>query len=291
MIRSLLAIVAIAFAVAACDQAPQAASPAPPPAPLPMKYWMVFFDTNSATLNDKAASTVAEAAGIAKAMANSTVTVTGFTDTDGSPAYNMALSLRRAQAVKAALVASGVSSGAITISGKGEEGLLVATPDQTVSAARVRAKRAVRPLHAAGVRARCMALGTHRTLGPARCFSDGSRPRPSSSIAPRSPVDASIGAGSASTTARARWPPTPPAASVRQGNRRSRRRLREHVEPMAPRRDGSCRRSEPPCHRVSGAAPLRTSPPMRPARASRTAKPVGDRGKDAPWARAPAATL
>src|SRR6266851_5171847 len=114
MIRSLLAIVAIAFAVAACDQAPQAASPAPPPAPLPMKYWMVFFDTNSATLNDKAA-----------------VTVTGFTDTDGSPAYNMALSLRRAQAVKAALVASGVSSAAITISGKGEEGLLVATPDQT----------------------------------------------------------------------------------------------------------------------------------------------------------------
>jgi outer membrane protein OmpA-like peptidoglycan-associated protein len=96
-----------------------------------MKYWMVFFDTNSSTLNDKAASTVAEAAGIAKSMANSTVTVTGFTDTDGSPAYNMALSLRRAQAVKAALVASGVSSGAITISGKGEEGLLVATPDQT----------------------------------------------------------------------------------------------------------------------------------------------------------------
>jgi outer membrane protein OmpA-like peptidoglycan-associated protein len=128
MIRRLLAIV---FAMAACDQSPQAASPAPPPAPMPMKYWMVFFDTNSATLNDKAASTVAEAAGIAKAMANSTVTVTGFTDTDGSPAYNMALSLRRAQAVKAALVASGVSVGAITISGKGEEGLLVATPDQT----------------------------------------------------------------------------------------------------------------------------------------------------------------
>ena len=54
MFKSLMAIVAIAFAVAACDQSPQAASPAPPPAPLPMKYWMVFFDTNSATLNDKA---------------------------------------------------------------------------------------------------------------------------------------------------------------------------------------------------------------------------------------------
>src|SRR5258708_12494573 len=75
MIRSLLAIVAIAFAVAACDQAPQQANPAPPPAPLPMKYWMVFFDTNSATLNDKAASTVAEPAGIANSLASSAVPV------------------------------------------------------------------------------------------------------------------------------------------------------------------------------------------------------------------------
>ena len=131
MIRSLFAIVAIAFAVAACDQSPQAASPAPPPAPLPMKYWMVFFDLNSATITPKGADTVAEAATIAKGMPNSRVTVTGYTDTDGPPAYNMALSLKRANAVKDALVASGVSAAAITISGKGEEGLLVATPDQT----------------------------------------------------------------------------------------------------------------------------------------------------------------
>ncbi len=50
MIKSLLAIVAIAFAVAACDQSPQAASPAPPPAPPPMKYWLAFFDLNSAKI-------------------------------------------------------------------------------------------------------------------------------------------------------------------------------------------------------------------------------------------------
>jgi outer membrane protein OmpA-like peptidoglycan-associated protein len=126
----MLAIVAIAFAVAACDQSPQAASPAPPPAPPPMKYWMVFFDTNSAMLNPKAASTVAEAATVAKSMQNSRVVVTGYTDTDGPPAYNMALSLRRANAVKDALVGNGVAPTAISVSGKGEEGLLVATPDQ-----------------------------------------------------------------------------------------------------------------------------------------------------------------
>jgi len=129
MIRSLLAIVAIAFAVAACDQSPQAASPAPPPAPPPTKYWLVFFDLNSATITPKGADTVAEAATIAKAMPNSRVTVSGYTDTDGSPGYNMVLSLRRANAVKAALVGNGVSPTAITVSGRGEEGLLVATPD------------------------------------------------------------------------------------------------------------------------------------------------------------------
>jgi len=127
MIKSLLAIVAIAFAVAACDQSPQAASPAP--APPPMKYWLAFFDLNSAKITPKGADTIAEAATIAKGMPNSRVTVTGYTDTDGSPAYNMALSLKRANAVKDALMSNGVSPTAITVTGRGEEGLLVATPD------------------------------------------------------------------------------------------------------------------------------------------------------------------
>jgi len=52
----------------------------------------------------------------------------GFTDTDGSPTYQHPLSLRRAQAVQAALVASGVSPAAITSDGKGEEGLLDRDP-------------------------------------------------------------------------------------------------------------------------------------------------------------------
>ena len=125
MFKGLPAIVAIAFSVAACDQWPQAASPAPPP----MKYWMVFFDLNSFAISPKDAETIAEAATIAKGLPNARVAVSGFTDTAGPPAYNMALSLRRANTVKDALVSNGVSPASITVSGRGGEGLLVATPD------------------------------------------------------------------------------------------------------------------------------------------------------------------
>ena len=92
---------------------------------------MVFFDTNSTTLSQQSATTVTEAANVAKSMANARVAVTGFTDTDGSPAYNQQLSLRRADAVKNALVSNGIAPQAITVNGAGEAGLLIETPDQT----------------------------------------------------------------------------------------------------------------------------------------------------------------
>src|SRR5258708_23511580 len=102
MLRSMSAIVAIAFVVAGCGENVNNMSlTKPPPAPPgPTKEWMVFFDTNSTTLSQQSSMTVTEAAKVAKSMANSKVAVTGFTDTDGSPAYNMQLSQRRANAVK-----------------------------------------------------------------------------------------------------------------------------------------------------------------------------------------------
>jgi outer membrane protein OmpA-like peptidoglycan-associated protein len=130
MLRSLLAILGIAFAVAACQQSPQLATPAPAPAPAPTKDWMVFFDTNSTTLSPDATTTVSDAANVAKSMPSSKVTVIGYTDTVGSVAYNKALSLKRANAVKDALVGSGVTAQSITVNGDGEQGLLVQTPDQ-----------------------------------------------------------------------------------------------------------------------------------------------------------------
>jgi outer membrane protein OmpA-like peptidoglycan-associated protein len=102
--------------------------PAPPP---PSKAWMVFFDTNSTTLSQQATMTITEAVNVAKSMPNARVAVTGYTDTDGSPAYNQQLSIRRADAVKNALVSNGIAPQAISVNGTGEAGLLIDTPDQT----------------------------------------------------------------------------------------------------------------------------------------------------------------
>ena len=57
------------------------------------------------------------------------IAVTGHTDTSGAPAYNMALSLRRANAVKDALVREGIPASVIAVTGRGETQLLVQTGD------------------------------------------------------------------------------------------------------------------------------------------------------------------
>jgi hypothetical protein len=55
------------------------------------------------------------------------IRATGHTDTSGPEAYNIALSLRCANAVKDALVREGVPAAAITVIGRG--GLLIPTAD------------------------------------------------------------------------------------------------------------------------------------------------------------------
>ena len=64
-----------------------------------------------------------------KSKGNARITATGHTDTSGPESYNMALSLRRANAVKDALVREGVPAQAISVIGRGEQGLLVQTGD------------------------------------------------------------------------------------------------------------------------------------------------------------------
>jgi len=90
---------------------------------------MVFFDWDSTKLSDASMNVLQQAATAFKTKGGARVTATGHTDTTGTEAYNMALSLRRANAVKDALVREGVPAQAITTVGRGEAGLLVQTGD------------------------------------------------------------------------------------------------------------------------------------------------------------------
>jgi opacity protein-like surface antigen len=102
--------------------------PPPPPAVAPPSF-MVFFDWDRSNLSQQALATIQQAANAFKAKGNARITATGHTDTSGPESYNMALSLRRANAVKDALVRDGVPAQAITVIGMGEKGLLVPTGD------------------------------------------------------------------------------------------------------------------------------------------------------------------
>ena len=125
MIKKLLAVVTVAFLLGACEETPP---PAPPPPPAPRNF-LVFFDFDKSSLTPRAMDIVKEAAAVAKSGQNARVTCTGHTDTAGPANYNMALSLRRAGAVKDALVREGVPATSISVVGKGETALLVQTKD------------------------------------------------------------------------------------------------------------------------------------------------------------------
>lgn len=130
MFRKILMASAGVLLLAACEQQQTQAVSAPPtPATLasPQTY-MVYFNSGQATLSPEATSTIAQAAGTFKA-GGVAVTVTGHTDTTGSPNDNLLLSQHRAASVKDALERNGVPGSAITTMANGEQGLPVQTAD------------------------------------------------------------------------------------------------------------------------------------------------------------------
>jgi len=113
----------VAAVSAVSTQAPQAVQPAV------IRSYLVFFDFDKVDLTPEAEKIVTQAADNAKAAKVTNLRLVGHTDTTGSEKYNMALSLRRANIVKTALVKRGIPAEDIAVIGKGKSEPLVQTGD------------------------------------------------------------------------------------------------------------------------------------------------------------------
>lgn len=91
--------------------------------------FMVFFDWDKSDLGAQAIDTIQRAAAAYRTKGGAQIKATGHTDRSGPETYNMALSLRRANAVKDALVRAGVRESDIAVVGLGESQPLVKTAD------------------------------------------------------------------------------------------------------------------------------------------------------------------
>lgn len=91
------------------------------------KTFVVFFDFNRSNLTREADAVVAHAVGTAEQSGPIRIRITGHADTVGSASYNDRLSLRRAEAVKTAMVHDGFSPREIAIEGRGFHDPLVPT--------------------------------------------------------------------------------------------------------------------------------------------------------------------
>jgi len=116
--------------------APPPPQPAPAPAPIAQtaavvvpRTYLVFFDWDRADLRADSIAIVREAAVNAGKTPLTRIVTTGHADRSGSDAYNLRLSKRRAETVKAQLVRLGISETEIEILWKGEKEPLVPTDD------------------------------------------------------------------------------------------------------------------------------------------------------------------
>jgi outer membrane protein OmpA-like peptidoglycan-associated protein len=128
-------LAAAAPAVAAQPAAAPVPTPAPPTqlAAAPMagpRSYTVFFEFDKSAISEDANRVLIQAAESAKAGEFTRIQATGHTDTMGTARYNMALSIRRANAVRDVLVREGIPATQIVVVGRGETQLIVPTPDQ-----------------------------------------------------------------------------------------------------------------------------------------------------------------
>lgn len=90
---------------------------------------LIFFDSGSDQLNQRAVAYLDRMEPAIWLSCLDEVYITGHTDRAGSAASNLELSLRRAEAVRAALVARGVPESLLSVRGVGESDPFVPTAD------------------------------------------------------------------------------------------------------------------------------------------------------------------
>lgn len=114
-------------AAAALAAAPPAAAPPPPAPPIAAPVFQkisfsadAFFDSGKDLLKPEGKAQLQALATKTRGINLETVIIVGHTDSDGSDEMNLALSLRRSEAVKAFLVAEGIPATRCYTEGKGE---------------------------------------------------------------------------------------------------------------------------------------------------------------------------
>ena len=126
MLKKFLIASAAALLLAACQQQPQTASPAPVTSV--RQLFVVYFDTGQSNILPDGQAKIDQAAATFK-QGGVNVTVKGHADRVGDQGMNLRLSMARTAAVKAALMSAGVPESAIRSGSLGEESLPVPTAD------------------------------------------------------------------------------------------------------------------------------------------------------------------
>src|SRR6267378_1631408 len=138
----LIALAGCAHKAAPAPQPPTSSNPTPVPTPTPPTTTTtapaptpstetatlhsedlqpVFFDFDSATLNDQARSTLDQDAKTLRDHSAPKLVIEGHCDERGTAEYNQALGERRAQAARDYLIAAGVAAGRIEVISYGKE--------------------------------------------------------------------------------------------------------------------------------------------------------------------------
>jgi outer membrane protein OmpA-like peptidoglycan-associated protein len=138
--HSLLGTLTYNFGAPAAPPPPPPTPPPPPPPPTPPPPPppavgctpgpdIVFFEGDKSDITPEAASILDTAVSAYQNCGNAQVMLAGYTDTSGTPRYNLGLSQRRADSVKAYMTSHGIADGVITTQAFGETNLRVQTAD------------------------------------------------------------------------------------------------------------------------------------------------------------------